>query len=59
MRKAIRVLALAFILAAPAQAGIMQCPQPEPPQQSTQETTTDGDMHFPLIQIALSLFELF
>lgn len=62
MRKAIRVLALALVLAAPAHAGIMQCPppQPPPPQQATtvDEPTTDGEMHYPLVQLALSLLAL-
>lgn len=57
MRKTVRALALALALTAPVYAGEMQCPPPQP-QQAVQEPTAEGDMHFPLVELALSLFTL-
>ncbi len=57
MRKTVRVLALALALAAPVCAGEMQCPPPQP-QQSVQ-VTTEGKMHYPIVQLAFSLLALF
>ncbi len=59
MLKALRTAVLLLALVCSAQAGeMLSPPAPQPPPQSAQDMTTDGDMHFPLVQLALNLLAL-
>lgn len=58
MRKVLCALALALALAAPAFAGVIHIPPQDPSPPPTQEPETDGEMHYPLVQLALDLFAL-
>ncbi len=62
MRKLINVVALILVLTCSTYAGEMQNGQPvpptTPPQQSSEELTPQGDMHYPLIQIVMNLLGL-
>ncbi len=58
MRKSLYALALVLALGCPALAGIVHIPPQEPPPQSVQEATMDGNMPNGLVQLALSLFAL-
>jgi hypothetical protein len=60
MRKALRACALVLALGCPVVAGEIQNPvvQPPPPSAPT-EPTTEGEIHFPLVEIALTLLALF
>lgn len=59
MRKCLRAFALTLALGSPTFAGIIHTPPPtDPPPQTAQAPTTDGEMNCPLVQLALSLFAL-
>lgn len=60
MKRSLCALAFVLALGCPALAREIPCPPvvPPPPTASA-EATTEGDMHYPLVQIALTLLALF
>ncbi len=60
MRKSLRASVLVLALAFSAHAGEIPCPPvAPPPPQAAEEATTDGDIHYPLTEIFLTLLTLF
>ena len=60
MRKALTVLTLLLALSCPTLAGeIPNPPRTPPPPSAPVQPTTQGDMHYPIVQIALTLLGLF
>ncbi len=57
MRKSLRASVLLLALCCPAFAGVMTCPGVAPPQAS-EEAATEGDTHYPLTELVITLLTL-